>query len=57
MPHIVRRSPTANSRLVFGQTAVAHKEYFDYVYSFGAVRAFPKADADADADADAHYFF
>jgi hypothetical protein len=42
---------------VFGQTAVAHKEYFDYVYSFGAVRAFPKADADADADADAHYFF
>jgi len=32
--HIVRRSPTANSRLVYGQTAVAHKEYFDYVHSF-----------------------
>lgn len=34
MPHIVRRSPTANSRLVYGQTAVAHKEYFDYEHSF-----------------------
>jgi len=32
--HIVRRSPTANSRLVYAQTAVAHKEYFDYVLSF-----------------------
>lgn len=32
--HIVRRSSTANSRLVYAQTAVAHKEYFNYVYSF-----------------------
>ena len=32
--HIVRRSPTANSRLVYSQTAVKHKEYFDYVFSF-----------------------
>ena len=32
--HIVRRSPTANSRLVYAQTAVKHKEYFDYVLSF-----------------------
>ena len=32
--HIVRRTPTSNSRLVYGQTAVKHKEYFDYVYSF-----------------------
>lgn len=32
--HIVRRSSTANSRLVYAQTAVAHKQYFDYVYSF-----------------------
>lgn len=34
--HIARRSPTANSRLVFstGQTAVKHKEYFEYVFSF-----------------------
>ncbi len=32
--HISRRSSTANSRLVYAQTAVAHKEYFDYVYSF-----------------------
>lgn len=32
--HIVRRSSTANSRLVYAQTAVAHKEYFDYVQSF-----------------------
>ena len=32
--HIVRRSPTANSRLVYTQTAVSHKEYFDYVLSF-----------------------
>lgn len=32
--HIVRRSSTANSRLVYAQTAVAHKEYFYYVYSF-----------------------
>ena len=32
--HIARRSPTANSRLVYSQTAVKHKEYFDYVLSF-----------------------
>jgi hypothetical protein len=32
--HIVKRSSTANSRLVYAQTAVSHKEYFDYVYSF-----------------------
>nr|QJQ35385.1 LAGLIDADG endonuclease [Fusarium pseudonygamai] len=32
--HIVRRSPTANSRLVYAQTAIKHKEYFDYVLSF-----------------------
>lgn len=31
--HIVRRSSTGNSRLVYAQTAVAHKEYFNYVYS------------------------
>ena len=32
--HIVRRSSTANSRLVYSQTAIKHKEYFDYVLSF-----------------------
>ena len=32
--HIVRRSSTSNSRLVYAQTAIAHKEYFDYVLSF-----------------------
>jgi hypothetical protein len=32
--HIVRRTSTANSRLVYAQTAVAHKEYFYYVHSF-----------------------
>ena len=32
--HIVRRSSTANSRLVYAQTVVAHKKYFDYVLSF-----------------------
>ena len=32
--HIVRRSSTSNSRLTYAQTAVAHKEYFDYVFSF-----------------------
>lgn len=32
--HIVKRSSTGNSRLVYAQTAVAHKEYFNYVYSF-----------------------
>jgi hypothetical protein len=31
--HIVRRSPTSNSRLVYAQTAVAHKECFDFVYN------------------------
>jgi hypothetical protein len=32
--HIVKRSPTANSRLVYAQTAIKHKEYFDYVFNF-----------------------
>jgi hypothetical protein len=32
--HIAKRSPTSNSRLTYAQTAVAHKEYFDYVFSF-----------------------
>lgn len=32
--HIVRRTSTANSRIVYAQTAVTHKEYFDYVLSF-----------------------
>ena len=32
--HIVRRSSTGNSRLVYAHTAIAHKEYFNYVYSF-----------------------
>lgn len=31
---IVRRTSTANSRIVYAQTAVTHKEYFDYVLSF-----------------------
>lgn len=31
---MVRKTSTANSRLVYAQTAVAHKEYFDYVLSF-----------------------
>lgn len=31
--HIVKRSPTANSRLVYAQTAELHKEYFMLVYS------------------------
>ena len=31
--HIVIRSSTGNSRLVYAQTAVAHKEYFDFVFS------------------------
>ena len=31
--HIVRRSPTSNSRLVYAQTVVKHKEYFDFVYN------------------------
>ena len=32
--HIDRRTSTSNSKLVYAQTAVAHKEYFDYVLSF-----------------------
>jgi LAGLIDADG DNA endonuclease family len=32
--HIARRSSTGNSRLTYAQTAVTHKEYFDYVFSF-----------------------
>lgn len=32
--HIVKRSYTGNSRLVYAQTAIAHKAYFYYVYSF-----------------------
>ena len=31
--HIARRTSTGNSRLVYGQTAVAHKEYFNHVLS------------------------
>ena len=31
--HIAKRSATANSRLVYGQTT-KHKEYFDYVLEF-----------------------
>lgn len=32
--HIVKRSSTGNSRLVYAQTAILHKAYFEYVYSF-----------------------
>jgi hypothetical protein len=32
--HIAKRSSTGNSRLVYAQTAIAHKAYFEYVYSF-----------------------
>ena len=32
--HIVKRSSTGNSRLVYSQTAVAHRAYFEYVYNF-----------------------
>lgn len=32
--HIVKRSSTGNSRLVYAQTAITHKAYFQYVYSF-----------------------
>ena len=31
--HIVRRSITSNSRLVYAQTAIEHREYFNKVYS------------------------
>ena len=30
--HISRRSSTANSRLIYAQTAITHKEYFDHVF-------------------------
>jgi hypothetical protein len=30
--HIAKRSSTSNCRLVFAQTAVAHKEYFNHVF-------------------------
>jgi hypothetical protein len=30
--HIAKRSSTGNSRLVYAQTAVAHKAYFESVY-------------------------
>lgn len=32
--HIVRRSSTGNSRLVYAQTSITHKEYFEHVFSF-----------------------
>jgi hypothetical protein len=32
--HIVKRSSTGNARLMYAQTAIAHKAYFEYVYSF-----------------------
>jgi hypothetical protein len=32
--HIVKRSSTSNARLMYAQTAIAHKAYFEYVYSF-----------------------
>lgn len=31
---MVRKTSTANSRLVYAQTAIVHKEYFDFVLSF-----------------------
>ena len=31
--HIAKRSSTGNSRLVYAQTAITHKAYFEYVYS------------------------
>lgn len=30
--HISRRSSTANSRLIYAQTAITHKEYFNHVF-------------------------
>lgn len=30
--HIAQRSSTSNSRLMYAQTAVKHKKYFDYVF-------------------------
>lgn len=32
--HIVKRSSTGNSRLVYAQSAIIHKAYFKHVYSF-----------------------
>lgn len=32
--HIVKRSQTGNSRLVYAQTSVLHKAYFQHVFSF-----------------------
>jgi hypothetical protein len=32
--HIVKRSSTSNARLMYAQTTIAHKTYFEYVYSF-----------------------
>lgn len=32
--HIMKRSSTGNARLMYAQTAIAHKAYFEYVYSF-----------------------
>jgi hypothetical protein len=32
--HIVQRSLTGNSRLVYAQTSVKHKAYFDHVFSY-----------------------
>jgi hypothetical protein len=32
--YIVKRSSTGNSRLMYAQTAILHKAYFEYVYSF-----------------------
>ena len=32
--HIAQRSPTGNSRLVYAQTSVEHKAYFNYVFNY-----------------------
>jgi hypothetical protein len=32
--HLAKRSSTSNVRLMYAQTAIAHKAYFEYVYSF-----------------------
>lgn len=32
--HLVKRSSSGNVRLVYTQTAIAHKAYFEYVYSY-----------------------
>ena len=32
--HIVKRSSIGNSRLVYAQSSIEHKEYFNYVFSF-----------------------